>query len=305
MRIGLIGLGKMGANLAMNFKDHNHDVLGYDLSKEACNSLAEQGIYIAENEDQLIQALDKPRVIWLMLPCGNPTDSTIRTLSEKLEDGDIVIDGGNSRYTDSIQHAKVLEKNNIRFLDCGTSGGVSGARNGACLMIGGDQSAFDHLKGVFEDISVEDGMIYTGEAGSGHFMKMVHNGIEYGMMQAIGEGFQLMKESGYDYDLVEVAKNWNHGSVIRGWLMEIVQNQLEQDADLSDVVGEVDASGEAKWTIETALEKNISMPVIALSLMARSASKDHEKFACKMVAVMRNGFGGHNVMKKEIGDTVE
>ena len=305
MRIGLIGLGKMGANLAMNFKDHNHDVLGYDLSKEACNSLAEQGIHIAENEDQLIQALDKPRVIWLMLPCGNPTDSTIRMLSEKLEDGDIVIDGGNSRYTDSIQHAKVLEKNNIRFLDCGTSGGVSGARNGACLMIGGDQSAFDHLKGVFEDISIEDGMIYTGEAGSGHFMKMVHNGIEYGMMQAIGEGFQLMKESGYDYDLVEVAKNWNHGSVIRGWLMEIVQNQLEQDADLSDVVGEVDASGEAKWTIETALEKNISMPVIALSLMARSASKDHEKFACKMVAVMRNVFVGHNVMKKEIGDKVE
>lgn len=299
MKIGLIGLGKMGANLAMNFKDHQHEVIGYDLSEAACESIAEKGIQVAKDMDDLIAKLDKPRVLWLMLPCGGPMDSTIDALSEKLAADDIVIDGGNSRYTDSMQHAKICANKQIHFLDCGTSGGVSGARNGACLMVGGDKSAFDVVKDALADVAVDQGMTYTGKAGSGHFMKMVHNGIEYGMMQAIGEGFQLMKESGFDYDLVEVAKNWNHGSVIRGWLMEIVQSQLEKDPDLADVVGEVDASGEAKWTVETALEKNISMPVTALSLMVRSASKDQEKFSSKMVAVMRNGFGGHNVKKKE------
>lgn len=299
MKIGLIGLGKMGANLAMNFKDHQHEVIGYDLSEAACESIAEKGIQVAKDMDDLIAKLDKPRVLWLMLPCGGPMDSTIDALSEKLAADDIVIDGGNSRYTDSMQHAKICANKQIRFLDCGTSGGVSGARNGACLMVGGDKSVFDVVKDALADVAVDQGMTYTGKAGSGHFMKMVHNGIEYGMMQAIGEGFQLMKESGFDYDLVEVAKNWNHGSVIRGWLMEIVQSQLEKDPDLADVVGEVDASGEAKWTVETALEKNISMPVTALSLMVRSASKDQEKFSSKMVAVMRNGFGGHNVKKKE------
>lgn len=299
MKIGLIGLGKMGANLAMNFKDHQHEVIGYDLSEAACESIAEKGIQVAKDMDDLIAKLDKPRVLWLMLPCGGPTDSTIDALSEKSAADDIVIDGGNSRYTDSVQHAKICANKQIRFLDCGTSGGVSGARNGACLMVGGDKSAFDVVKDALADVAADQGMTYTGKAGSGHFMKMVHNGIEYGMMQAIGEGFQLMKESGFDYDLVEVAKNWNHGSVIRGWLMEIVQSQLEKDPDLADVVGEADASGEAKWTVETALEKNISMPVTALSLMVRSASKDQEKFSSKMVAVMRNGFGGHNVKKKE------
>lgn len=283
----------------MNFKDHQHEVIGYDLSEAACESIAEKGIQVAKDMDDLIAKLDKPRVLWLMLPCGGPMDSTIDALSEKLAADDIVIDGGNSRYTDSMQHAKICANKQIRFLDCGTSGGVSGARNGACLMVGVDKSAFDVVKDALADVAVDQGMTYTGKAGSGHFMKMVHNGIEYGMMQAIGEGFQLMKESGFDYDLVEVAKNWNHGSVIRGWLMEIVQSQLEKDPDLADVVGEVDASGEAKWTVETALEKNISMPVTALSLMVRSASKDQEKFSSKMVAVMRNGFGGHNVKKKE------
>lgn len=297
MKIGLLGM--MGANFAMNFKGHQHEVIGGDLSEAACESIAEKGIQVAKDMDDLIAKLDKPRVLWLMFPCGGPTDSTIDALSEKLAADDIVIDGGNSRYTDSMQHAKICANKQIRFLDCGTSGGVSGARNGACLMVGGDKSAFDVVKDALADVAVDQGMTYTGKAGSGHFMKMVHNGIEYGMMQAIGEGFQLMKESGFDYDLVEVAKNWNHGSVIRGWLMEIVQSQLEKDTDLADVVGEVDASGEAKWTVETALEKNISMPVTALSLMVRSASKDQEKFSSKMVAVMRNGFGGHNVKKKE------
>ncbi|MCI8270846.1 MAG: decarboxylating 6-phosphogluconate dehydrogenase [Erysipelotrichaceae bacterium] len=298
MKIGLVGLGKMGANLALNLKDHHREVIGYDLSFEACSFIEKSGIRVASSLSDLIEKLDKPRIIWLMLPCGTPTENTIKELSEKLDENDIVIDAGNSRYTESMKHDSMLRKKNIKFLDCGTSGGISGARYGACMMIGGDKQAFEYLEEVFTDVAIEGGLMYTGKAGSGHFMKMVHNGIEYGMMEAIGEGFQLLKESGFEYDLASVADNWNHGSVIRSWLMEIVYDQLQKDHDLENIIGEVDANGEAKWAVETSLEKNVSVPVIALSLMIRNASKDHEKFSCKMVAAMRNGFGGHSVKKK-------
>ena len=299
MKIGLIGLGKMGANLALNLKDHNRDVIGFDLSPETRSIMEEQGIKTVSYIDSLICSVDTPRIMWLMVPSGKPTDQVIEELAEKLEPGDIVVDGGNSRYTDSIEHAKLLRAKGIKFLDCGTSGGTSGARYGACMMVGGDKEAFAMLEDTFKDVACEDGLIYTGEAGSGHFMKMVHNGIEYGMMQAIGEGFQLMKESGFDYDLAAVAYNWNHGSVIRGWLMEICHEQLSNDHNLESIIGEVDTNGEAKWMVEDALEKEVPVPVVALALMARNASKDHEKFSCKVVAAMRNGFGGHSVHKKE------
>ncbi len=295
MKIGLIGLGKMGANLALNLKDHDKEVIGYDLSTESRSLIERNGIKTADSLDDLIDQLEQPRVCWLMLPNGIPTDSTIEALSEKLEKDDIVIDAGNSKYTDSMRHGQMLNEKGIMFLDCGTSGGVSGARYGACMMIGGDEAAFKYLQETFESISIEGGMIYTGKAGSGHFMKMVHNGIEYGMMEAIGEGFQLMKESDFDYDLAAVADNWSHGSVIRGWLMEIVHDQLLKDHNLENIIGEVDSNGEAKWTVEAGLEKEVPMPVITLALMTRNASKDHEKFSCKVVAAMRNGFGGHSV----------
>lgn len=298
MKIGLIGVGKMGSNLALNLRDHDRDVICYDVSEESLEHMRNEGLATASSVDDLISKLESPRILWLLLPCDDPTDNMIDTLSSKLAKGDIVIDAGNSKYKKSIKHAEMLNAKGILFLDCGTSGGTSGARYGACMMVGGDKEAYDYLKETFEAVCCEDGLIYTGKAGSGHFMKMVHNGIEYGMMEAIGEGFQLMKESEFNYDLAAVANNWNHGSVIRGWLMEIVHDQLTKDKDLSDIVGEVDTNGEAKWTVEAALEKEVPTPVIALALMVRNASKDHEKFGCKVVAAMRNGFGGHSVKRK-------
>ncbi len=298
MKIGLIGLGKMGSNVALNLKDHHIDVVGYDISKNQYEMLESYGIETSDTLENLLKKLESPRVLWLMLPNGEPTLTTIKELVGVLDEGDIVIDAGNSKYTDSISNHDLLAKHNIKFLDCGTSGGVSGARYGACLMVGGDKEAYEYLESVFSLISVDEGLIYTGRAGSGHFMKMVHNGIEYGMMQAIGEGFDLMKSSEFSYDLAAVAKNWNHGSVIRGWLMEIVQTQLENSHNLQNIIGEVDANGEAMWTVEAALEHNIATPVIALALMVRSMSKDSEKFGCKVVAAMRNGFGGHEVKLK-------
>ena len=299
MRIGLIGLGKMGSNLALNLKDHYREIIGFDMSEKIQDDMKSQGVQVASTITELIGALSKPRVIWLMLPCGTPTDETITTLSQKLQKGDIVIDGGNSKYMDSIHHSEILHEKGIYFLDCGTSGGVRGARYGACMMIGGDKEAYQYLEEIFKDLTVDGGLLYTGRAGSGHFMKMVHNAIEYGMMEAIGEGFQLLKESEFDYDLSKVAYNWNHGSVIRSWLMEIVQEQFEKDHNLEDILGVVHTNGEAKWAVETALEKEVPMPAIVLSLMVRNASKDNEKFACKIVAAMRNGFGGHALETKE------
>lgn len=298
MKIGLIGLGKMGGNLALNLRDHNIDVIGYDLSLESRKWVSENNVETVDSMDDLLNHLDSPKVLWLLLPSGEPTDKTIKELSEKLDEGDIIIDAGNSRYIDSINHANLL-KEKIKFMDCGTSGGISGARNGACIMVGGDIEAYHFLEDVFKSIAIDGGLMYTGTAGSGHFMKMVHNGIEYGMMQAIGEGFQLMKKSGFNYDLAAVAGNWCHGSVIRGWLMEIVQEQLSKDGNLEKIVGEVNTNGEAKWAVEAGLEKEVPMPVTALSLMVRNASKDNEKFSCKVVAAMRNGFGGHLVKTKE------
>lgn len=297
MKISLIGLGKMGSNLALNLKDHGNHVIGFDVSEDSRKQMEEEGIETVENLNELLSKMETPRVMWLMLPSGKPTDETIQKLSEDLSPGDILIDAGNSRYTDSIRHAQQLNDKGILFLDCGTSGGTSGARYGACMMVGGDKEAFDYLEPVFTEVALEGGLVYTGKAGSGHFMKMVHNGIEYGMMEAIGEGFQLMKNSGFEYDLAAVANNWRHGSVIRGWLMDIVYDQLSKDHNLEDIIGEVDTNGEAKWTVEAALDKEVPVPVIALSLMTRNASKDYEKFSCKVVAAMRNGFGGHSVKK--------
>lgn len=297
MKISLIGLGKMGSNLALNLKDHGNHVIGFDVSEDSRKQMEKEGIETVENLNELLSKMETPRVMWLMLPSGKPTDETIQKLSEDLSPGDILIDAGNSRYTDSMRHAQQLNDKGILFLDCGTSGGTSGARYGACMMVGGDKEAFDYLEPVFTEVALEGGLVYTGKSGSGHFMKMVHNGIEYGMMEAIGEGFQLMKNSGFEYDLAAVANNWRHGSVIRGWLMDIVYDQLSKDHNLEDIIGEVDTNGEAKWTVEAALDKEVPVPVIALALMTRNASKDYEKFSCKVVAAMRNGFGGHSVKK--------
>lgn len=298
MKIGVVGLGKMGSNIAHNLLDNHVEVVGYDINDEVRKSVADQGIDVAHSLDALFQSLPERKIIWLMVPCGKVTEDSIQGLKEFMKADDILIDAGNSNFHDSIRHAQELKEIGIHFLDVGTSGGVSGARNGACLMVGGNPEAVAFLEPVFKAIAQEDGYLHTGEAGSGHFLKMVHNGIEYGMMEAIAEGFHVLHESNFDYNLEAVAKNWNHGSVIRSWLMELAEQQFGAHADLADIKGVVDASGEAKWTVESALDFEVPVPVIALSLMVRNASKQDDNFACKVLSVLRNGFGGHSYEKK-------
>lgn len=298
MKIGVVGLGKMGSNIAHNLLDNHVEAVGYDINDEVRKSVADQGIDVAHSLDALFQSLPERKIIWLMVPCGKATEDSIQGLKEFMQADDILIDAGNSNFHDSIRHAQELKEIGIHFLDVGTSGGVSGARNGACLMVGGDPEAVAFLEPVFKAIAQEDGYLHTGEAGSGHFLKMVHNGIEYGMMEAIAEGFHVLHESNFDYNLEAVAKNWNHGSVIRSWLMELAEQQFGAHADLADIKGVVDASGEAKWTVESALDFEVPVPVIVLSLMVRNASKQDDNFACKVLSVLRNGFGGHSYEKK-------
>lgn len=299
MEIAVIGLGKMGLNIATNLKDHNYDVKGFDLSEQANQGAQQAGITTFGSLEEIVSSFEGKRIIWSMLPAGEITESVLDELLTMLSKDDIVIEGGNSNYKDSMRRAKAFMEKGIYYFDCGTSGGISGARGGACTMIGGDGEVFKEIESVFRDISVENGYLYTGASGSGHFLKMVHNGIEYGMMQAIGEGFQIVKESDFDYDLPEVARVWNNGSVIRSWLMELAEAQFKASPNLEDYRGVVAASGEAKWTIETALDMGVAVPTIALSLFMRNLSQEEDSFSAKVVSALRNGFGGHAVVKKE------
>lgn len=299
MKIAVIGLGKMGLNIACNLKKHNYDVVGFDLSDQAKENAEKAGVKTFDNLEKMIISFTEKRVIWSMLPAGEITESVLNQLLKVLSPNDIVIEGGNSNFKDSVRRAKNFKEKEISYFDCGTSGGISGARGGACTMIGGDPEVFKYIEPIFKDISVENGYLYTGKSGSGHFLKMVHNGIEYGMMQAIGEGFQIVQESEFDYDLADVARVWNNGSVIRGWLMELAESQFKDSPNLEDYRGVVAASGEAKWTIETALDMGIAVPTIALSLFMRNLSQEDDSFSAKVVSALRNGFGGHAIVKKE------
>lgn len=294
MQIGLIGLGKMGYNLALNLSDHGHNVVGTDAGNVEATSKFE----IVPTLEDVVNSLETPRVVWAMVPAGDITEAVLAELLEKLEPGDIVIDGGNSNYKLSVARAEQFREKGIAFFDCGTSGGTEGARNGACTMVGGDADAWPTIEPIFKDLSVENGYLYTGPAGSGHFLKMIHNGIEYGMMQAIAEGFDILEKSPFDYDYEQVARVWNHGSVVRSWLMELTENAFSKDAKLDDIRGVMHSSGEGKWTVETALELQAAAPVIAMSLMMRYRSLEDDTFSGKVVAALRNEFGGHAVVKK-------
>ena len=266
MKIGLIGLGKMGLNLALNAKEHAFDVVGFDVSTESVAKAHEAGLTVNHSIDELIGNLDDVRVVMLSLPAGKITNGVVNELSNLLKAGDIVIDSGNSNYKDSLNNYHTLKEKEIYFLDCGTSGGMSGARNGACLMIGGDQEAFDQVKDFFEAIAIEDGCLFVDQPSAGHYLKMVHNGVEYGMMQAIGEGFNILEHSEYTFDNEKVAKVWNNG--------------------------------EAKWTLEEALRLGVPTPVIADSLFVRNSSCGADEFSNKLVSSLRNGFGGHEMKMK-------
>lgn len=297
MQVGLIGLGKMGLNLGKNLMDHKHEVAAFDLNASAVEEMKEYGATGTSSLSELVQSLQSPRVLWVMVPHA-VVDSVIDEVTPLLSKGDILIEAGNSHYKESIRRYEQLKKDGIHFMDAGTSGGMEGARNGACYMIGGDQEAWDIVEPIFRDTAVENGYLYAGKAGSGHFLKMVHNGIEYGMMAAIGEGFEILEKSEFDYDYEKVSRVWNNGSVIRSWLMELTENAFSKDAKLDEIKGVMHSSGEGKWTVETALDLQTATPVIAMSLLMRYRSLDNDTFTGKVVAALRNEFGGHAVEKK-------
>ncbi|AEA16970.1 MULTISPECIES: phosphogluconate dehydrogenase (NAD(+)-dependent, decarboxylating) [Bacillus] len=297
MQVGLIGLGKMGLNLGKNLMDHKHEVAAFDLNSSAVEEMKEYGATGVSSLNELVQSLQSPRILWVMVPHA-VVDSVIDEVTPLLSKGDILIEAGNSHYKESIRRYEQLKKDGIHFMDAGTSGGMEGARNGACYMIGGDQEAWDIVEPIFRDTAVENGFLYAGKAGSGHFLKMVHNGIEYGMMAAIGEGFEILEKSEFDYDYEKVSRVWNNGSVIRSWLMELTENAFSKDAKLDEIKGVMHSSGEGKWTVETALDLQTATPVIAMSLLMRYRSLDNDTFTGKVVAALRNEFGGHAVEKK-------
>ncbi|KIL43644.1 phosphogluconate dehydrogenase (NAD(+)-dependent, decarboxylating) [Jeotgalibacillus campisalis] len=299
MKIGMIGLGKMGFNLALQLHERKFEVEAFDLNENAIEKISSQGISAHRSISSLVQAFEGKKILWMMVPAGDATESVFEQLLKECGEGDIIIDGGNAHYKDSMRRDEQASQKGISFFDCGTSGGTEGARNGACLMVGGDKEKFAEIEEIFKELSVDNGYLHTGPAGSGHYLKMVHNGIEYGMMQAIAEGFEVLDKSPFPYQFEEVAGVFNHGSVIRSWLMELTQSAFSKDKDLSSIKGIMHSSGEGKWTIEEALNLQTATPIIALSLMMRYRSLETDTFSGKVVAALRNEFGGHAVEKSE------
>lgn len=299
MKLAICGLGKMGLNLVLNLMDHGHEVVAFDLDPTLIEEAEKHGAIPAYSINEVADAFETNRIIWMMVPSGDATEGLFNQFAPLLNENDILIDGGNAHYKDSIRRYETLKEKGVQFVDVGTSGGTEGARHGACTMVGGDKEVVESIENIFLDVSIENGYLYTGASGSGHFAKMIHNGIEYGMMQAMGEGFDILESSPYDYDFKELARVWNHGSVIRSWLMELLQDAFSEDPKLDQIKGIVHASGEGKWTVETALEYEVAAPVIALSLMARNRSLESDTFTGKVVASLRNQFGGHDVVSND------
>ena len=296
MQIGIIGLGKMGGKMVQRLVDGGHEVIIFDVDKKAVNDLNKVGIESAFSLEELIIKLDKPRVLWLMLPSGDPTEQTINLLSKDLGSGDTIIDGGNSNYKDSIRRSSNLANNGISFLDVGTSGGIWGVSEGYSLMVGGDINVFRSVEPILKTLAPDEtkGYGHVGPSGSGHFVKMIHNGIEYGIMQAYAEGFELLNaKSDFNIDLFKVADIWRFGSVIRSWLLDLIASALKDDADLNNFSSYVDDSGEGRWTLEESINLDVPIPVIALALQARFRSRQENPFGLKLISAMRNQFGGH------------
>ncbi len=298
MKIAMIGLGKMGFNLALNLKDNNYDVVVYNRTKSKVDEAVKQGLLGSGSLEEMTSMLGERKVIWLMITAGNIVDDVIDKLVPLLNEHDIIIDGGNSHYEDSVKRFRRLEEIGIDFVDVGTSGGISGARYGACTMIGAKKEVFSYIEPIFKDICVENGYMRTGENGTGHFVKMVHNGIEYAMMQAIGEGFEILKNSDFALNYKDIAQVWCNGSVIRGWLMDLTRSMFEKDKQLDGIKDIIHSSGEGLWTVLEALKLRVPAPAITNSLYKRFESEQEESFSAKVVAALRNEFGGHKVEKK-------
>jgi 6-phosphogluconate dehydrogenase len=295
MELGVIGLGRMGSNMSQRLMEGGHRIVAYDRSAEAVRDVAKTGAPGAASLEELVRKLAPPRAVWLMVPAGAPVTDTIHSLAPLLSPGDVIIDGGNSYYKDSIERAASLQKHRLHFLDVGTSGGIWGLKMGYCLMIGGDEEVFRRLEPIFRTLAPEEGYAYMGRSGSGHFVKMVHNGIEYGLLQAYAEGFELLHASPYELDLAQLARLWNRGSVVRSWLLELTEKALAADPDLATIKDYVEDSGEGRWTVIEAVERGVPLPVISLSLLSRFRSQQDESFGAKVIAALRREFGGHAV----------
>jgi 6-phosphogluconate dehydrogenase len=295
VQLGMIGLGRMGANMTTRLIHGGHTVVAYDRDPAAVQRSAGDGATGASSLQDLVSKLTPPRAVWIMVPAGEPTDSTINDLLGLLEKGDAIVDGGNSRWTDSkARYARCNEKG-VSFVDAGTSGGIWGLANGYCLMVGGDEDAVKRVEPIFLTLAPEGGYAHVGPSGAGHFSKMVHNGIEYGMLAAYGEGFEILEKSEYTYDLHQLASIWRYGSVVRSWLLELLELALKGDPKLAKVKGWVADSGEGRWTVQAAIDEDVPAPVITLSLLSRFVSRQDESFSAKVIAALRNEFGGHAI----------
>jgi 6-phosphogluconate dehydrogenase len=296
MELAMIGLGRMGANMAHRLTDAGHRVVGWSRGADAAERAASAGAVAADSlEDAAARLEQRPRVVWLMIPAGAPTAQAIQVLAGTLAEGDIVVDGGNSNFRDSKAHAEALAARGVRFVDCGTSGGIWGYEVGYCLMMGGPREAIEVLAPAFDALAPPDGWLHVGPAGAGHFTKMVHNGIEYALLQAYGEGFEILQKSEFDLDLHAISGLWQHGSVVRSWLLELLERALEEDPTLERTSGYVEDSGEGRWTVFEAINEDVAAPAIALSLMARFSSRNPDAFSMKTIAALRKQFGGHAV----------
>ena len=301
MKLAMIGLGRMGMNMSKRLLKGGHQVIAYNRSPEKTNQLVEDGAIGAYSLSEVAEKLSSPRIVWMMLPAGQAVDDHILEFKDLLSPDDMVIDGGNTYYKDDIRRAKLLEEKGIRFMDAGVSGGIWGLQIGYCLMIGGEQDRFKQLEPIFKALAPKEGYLYCGDPGAGHFVKMVHNGIEYGMMQAYGEGFEILEASEYAESLnyADVAHLWNQGSVVRSWLLELAEKAFRKDEKLSDIKGYVEDSGEGRWTIQQALETGVPAQVITLSLLRRFRSRQEDPFTDRVVAALRREFGGHAVVSAD------
>jgi len=300
MELAMIGLGKMGLNMATRLARGGHRVVGYARTEATVQEAITLGAEGAHTLEEAVSKLEAPRIIWLMIPAGKVTDETIEHLSTLLEAGDVVIDGGNSNYKDSVLHAAMLEPKGIEFVDCGTSGGIWGLAEGYSLMIGGKPEVVERLRPIFETLApaADKGWGYVGPHGAGHYVKMIHNGIEYGMMQAFAEGFSILKaKEEFGLDLAQISHIWQHGSVVRSWLLDLAARALDEDTALTDVKPWVADSGEGRWTVFESIDLDVPAPVITLALQMRFASRDEENYTARMLAALRNQFGGHAIKK--------
>jgi 6-phosphogluconate dehydrogenase len=302
MQIGMAGLGRMGMNMAIRLVKGSHDVVAFNRTPDKVDAIVKEGATGAYSLEELVKKLSPPRFVWLMLPAGQTVDDHIESLRVLLQKGDTIIDGGNSFYKDDIRRSEALKSSGINYLDVGVSGGIWGLQVGYCQMIGGEREVFAGIEPAIATLAPKDGYMFCGPSGAGHFVKMVHNGIEYGMLEAYGEGFAIMNASAYasGLDFSRVAHLWNQGSVVRSWLLELAEDAFKKDPSLSQIKGYVEDSGEGRWTILQAIEDSIPAPVLALSLFQRFRSRETDSFSDKLIAALRNEFGGHAV-KKESG----